>query len=80
MKELYKNYLRDARALDKRVQELRGEMKLVQDIDTLKQLRRRIEMLEEEHGELLRDMRDMEKYLDVIPAGGDTDQNEKIVV
>lgn len=63
MKELYLNYLNDAKRLFERIHALNEAKRHCFDVDEIKCLTARIEFLTTERLELLRDSKEIAKYL-----------------
>lgn len=63
MKELYLSYLNDARRLFERIHTLKETKRQCFDVDEIKRLNARIDILTTERLELLRDSKDIAKYL-----------------
>lgn len=63
MKELYLNYLNDAKRLFERIHALQEAKRQCFDVNEIKRLTARIELLTTERLELLRDSKEIAKYL-----------------
>ncbi len=63
MKELYLNYLKDAKRLFERIHILKETRRCCFDVNEIKKLTARIDLLTTERLELLRDSKDIAKYL-----------------
>lgn len=63
MKELYLNYLNEAKILFERINLLKETRRCCFDVDEIKRLTARIDLLITERLELLRDSKDIAKYL-----------------
>ncbi len=63
MKELYLDYLKTARKLHCYIAKLKEKRALLRDVDEIKSMNKRIEVLSAEYGELIRDAGMIKKYL-----------------
>lgn len=69
MTEIIKQYKNEAKALRSRIGELQRQLRVEPCCETAKNLRIRVLLLERERFEILRDIREMEAYLE--PVGTD---------
>ncbi len=63
MKNLYSEYLKDAKKLDNYIEKLKKQRAFLNDVDEIRSMTKRIEVLTEEYCELIRDAKYIKKYL-----------------